>query len=117
MKTKKIVLFILVLLASGSGPSVVGQQPPATTGGRLEVELRMPEVWKPIVIGPTHAKEYPKIPHRFSMFMTGESTGALKPYLLIEDSAGVGHSMLLAMTTGQFYGGTFLSSDFMRKGF
>ena len=27
--------------------------------------------------------EYPKVPTRFSMFMTGESTGPLKPYLNI----------------------------------
>lgn len=109
MKAGRIALFILVVLVSGSGQDLSAQQPPATTGGRLEVELRMPEVWKPIVIGPTHAKEYPKIPHRFSMFMTGELTGALKPYLLIEDSAGVEHPILLTMTTGQFYGGKVLT--------
>ena len=52
------------------------------SGGRkLQVELRMPKAWKRIVIGPTNAKEYPKVISRFSMFMTGESTGALKPYL------------------------------------
>ena len=69
----------------------------------------MPEAWQRIVIGPKNAKEYPKVPHKFSMFMTGESTGALKPYLLIEDSTGKEYSILLAMTTGYFVGGKTLS--------
>lgn len=53
----------------------------------LQVELKMPEPWKKIVIGPAEPIEYPNIPKQFSMFMTGESAGALKPYLLIEDTA------------------------------
>jgi len=69
----------------------------------------MPEPWKKIVIGPTRSKEYHKIPQSFSMFMTGESTGALKPYLLIEDSTGKEYSILLAMTKGHYVGGKTLS--------
>ena len=75
----------------------------------LQVELWMPEPWKKIVIGPTNPIEYPNIPQRFSMFMTGESTGALKPYLLIEDSTGKEFTILLAMTTGHYVGGKALS--------
>ena len=65
----------------------------------LEVELKMPEPWKKIVVGPTHSIEYPSIPQRFSMFMTGESAGALKPFLLIEDSTGKEYSTMLKMVT------------------
>ena len=43
------------------------------------------------------------------MFMTGESTGALKPYLLIEDKTGKEYSILLAMRTGHYVGGKALS--------
>jgi len=91
----KIALIILLLLACVGCKKV--HQPPYqfNTGRMLQVELRMPEPWKKIVIGPTHPIEYPKIPQRFSMFMTGESTGALKPYLLIEDSTGKEYSILL----------------------
>ena len=71
--------------------------------------LQMPEPWKKIVIGPKHSIEYPKIPQRFSMFMTGESTRALKPYLLIEDNTGKEYSILLAMTTGHYVGGKTIS--------
>ena len=39
------------------------------------------------------------IPQRFSMFMTGESGGALKPYLLIEDSTGKEYSFPLITGT------------------
>ncbi len=109
MKAEKIALFIFVVLVSGSGHGLFAQQPSATTGGRLEVELRMPEIWKSLIIGPSQTIAYPKIPDSFSMFMTGELTGALKPYLVIEDSAGIEHSILLAMTTGQFVGGKVLS--------
>ena len=83
----------------------------ANTARKLEVELRMPEPWKKIVIGPTHPIEYPQIPQRFSMFMTGEATEALKPYLLIEDSTGEEYSILLAMVTGHYVGGKTLSLD------
>ncbi len=75
----------------------------------LQVELKIPEPWKKIVIGPSDAIEYPQIPQRFSMFMTGESTGALKPYFLIEDSTEKEYSILLAMTTGHYVGGKTLS--------
>ena len=61
----------------------------------LQVELKMPDPWKKIVIGPTHSIEYPNIPRRFSMFMNGESTGALKPYLLNVDSTGKEYTILL----------------------
>jgi len=59
----------------------------------------MPEPWKKIVIGPTHSIEYPYIPQRFSMFLTGESTGALKPYLLFEDKTGKEYPILLITAT------------------
>ena len=72
----------------------------------LQVELRMPEPWKKIVIGPTDPIEYPKIPQRFSMFMTGESSGALKPYLLIEDSTGKEYSILRITVTHAYKGQT-----------
>ena len=65
----------------------------------------MPEPWEHIIIGPSQQKEYPKVPSHFSMFMTGESTGALKPYLIIEDRKGTEYSILLAMVTGQYTGG------------
>ena len=83
------------------------QQP--NTGRMLQVELRMPAPWKKIVIGPSKPIEYPKIPQRFSMFMTGELTGALKPYLLIEDRTGKEYAILLAMATGHLTEGSVLS--------
>ena len=49
------------------------------TGRMLQVELKMPEPWKKIVIGPNHPIEYPNVPQRFSLFMIGESTGTYKP--------------------------------------
>ena len=81
----------------------------SNTGRMLQEELKMPEPWKKIVIGPTHSIEYLKVPQRFAMFMTGESTGALKPYLLIKDSTGKEYTILLAMSTGHYVGGKFLS--------
>ena len=60
----------------------VHQTPPQSKNGNmLQVELRLPEPWKHIIIGPSRAKEYPKVSNRFSIFMNGESTGTLKPYL------------------------------------
>jgi len=95
----KIALIILLLLAIASCNKV--HQPPLqpNTGRMLQVELKMPKPWKKIVIGPTRSIEYPNIPQRFSMFMTGESTGALKPYLLIEDSTGKEYPILLITVT------------------
>lgn len=68
----------------------------------------MPETWKHIIVGPTHAKKYPKIPRRISLFMTGESTNALKLFMLFEDSAGVEHKILAAVQTGGYVGGRTL---------
>jgi len=106
----RIILYLFAVLIIVSCKDVNQQKVSVDTGGRkLQVELKMPEAWKRIVIGPKNAKEYPKVPHTFSMFMTGESTGALKPYLLIEDSTGEEYSILLAMTTGHYVGGKTLS--------
>jgi len=59
----------------------IHQPPPQfNTGNILQVELKMPAPWKKIVIGPTQSIEYLNVPQRFSMFMTGESTAAHKPY-------------------------------------
>ena len=76
------ILFVSVLAIAGCKKVYTTPQQP-NTGRMLQVELRMPEAWKRIVIGPKNAKEYPKVPRRFSMFMTGESTATLKPYLII----------------------------------
>ena len=105
----KTLLLLIALLTLVSCNKV--HQPPfqPNTGSMLQIELRMPESWKKIVIGPAHPIEYPNIPQRFSMFMTGESGGALKPYLLIEDSTGKEYSILLGMTTGHYVGGKTLS--------
>ena len=91
----KILLLLIALLTLVSCKKVHQPALQPNTGNILLVELRMPEPWKKIVIGPTNPIEYPKIPQRFSMFMTGESTGALKPYLLIEDRTGKEYSNLL----------------------
>ena len=77
--TSKIALIILLLLAIAGCKRAYTTPPQSNTGRMLQVELRMPEPWKKIVIGPTHSIEYPNIPQRFSMFMTGEFTGTLKP--------------------------------------
>ena len=77
------ILLLIALLTFVSCKKVHQQLPQSNTGRKLQVELRMPEAWKRIVIGPKNAKEYPKVPHTFSMFMTGESTVALKPNLII----------------------------------
>ena len=65
----------------------------------LQTELKIPEPWKKIVIGPADSIEYPNVPQRFYLFMTGESTGALKPYLLIEESNGKDYPILLITVT------------------
>jgi len=93
--TSKIALIILLLLTYTACKKVHQPALQPNTGNILQVELNMPEPWKKIVIGPTHSTEYPNIPQRFSMFMTGESSGALKPYLLIEDSTGKEYTNLL----------------------
>ena len=77
----KISLAILLLLGSTACKQVHQSPHQSKTGNMLQVELRMTKPWKHIVIGPTQQKEYPKIPNHFSMFMTGESTGTLEPYL------------------------------------
>jgi len=79
---KLFLLLIVVLCLTACKKAYTTPQKP-NTGRMLQVELRMPEPWKKIVIGSTHSIEYPKIPQRFSMFMIGESTEALKPYLII----------------------------------
>ena len=95
----KIHLLLIVILILVSCKKVHQQLPQPNPGNMLQVELRMPEPWKKIVIGPSNPMEYPNIPQRFSMFLTGESTGALKPYLLIEDSIGKKYSILLITET------------------
>ena len=105
----KISLAILLLLGSTACKKVHQIPPQHNTDRMLQVELRMPEAWQRIVIGPKNTTEYPKVPSTFSMFMTGESTGALKPYLIIEDSEGAEYSILLAMVTGNYSGGGDLS--------
>ena len=88
------------MLVCAGCKNVYSQKPSDDTVSRkLQVELKMPEPWKKIVIGPVHSIEYPNAPRRFSMFMTGESTGALKPYLRIEDSTGKEYSILLITVT------------------
>ncbi len=79
----KIFFTIVVVLGLIACKKV--QQPAlqSNTGRMLQVELKMPEAWKRIAIGPKNAKAYPKVPRTFSMFMTGESAVALKPYLII----------------------------------
>ncbi len=105
----KIFLTLIVVMGLTACKKVHQQLPQPNPGRMLQVELKMPEPWKKIVIGPTHSTEYPNIPKRFSMFMTGESGGALKPYLLIEDSTEKEYTILLAMTTGHYVGGKTLS--------
>jgi len=75
----KIAIITLLLLACTACKKVHQTPPQHNTGRMIQVELRMPEAWQRIVIGPAHPIEYPRIPQRFSTFMTGESTGALKP--------------------------------------
>ena len=105
----KIFLTLIVALSLTACKKVHQPLPQHNTDRMLQVELRMPEPWKKIVISPTNPLEYSNIPQRFSMFMTGESTSALKPYLLIEDSTDKEYSILLAMTTGHYVGGKTLS--------
>jgi len=105
----KIFLTLIVVLGLTACKKVHQPALQPNTGNMLQVELNMPKPWKKIVIGPTHTIEYPNVPQRFSMFITGESTGALKPYLLIEDSTGKEYSILLAMRTGHYVGGKTLS--------
>jgi len=106
----RIFLYLFLALVLVACKDINQQKLTVDAGTRkLQVELRMPEPWKKIVIGPSNPIEYPRIPQRFSMFMTGESTGALKPYLLIEDRTGKEYSILLAMTTGYYVGGSVLS--------
>ena len=78
----KIILSLFAVLSIVACKDINQQKLPVDSGGRkLQVELRMPEAWKRIVIGPKNAKAYPKVPRTFYMFMSGESTVKLKPYL------------------------------------
>jgi len=96
----KISLCLIAVLVCIGCKNVYSQKPSDDTfSKKLQVELKMPDPWKKIVIGPSKPIEYPNIPQRFSMFMTGESTGALKPYLLIEDSIGKEYSIFLITVT------------------
>jgi len=79
----KIFLVLIALLTLANCKKVHQSSHVSDTGRKLQVELRMPVAWQKIVIGPKNAKEYPKVPRTFSMFMTGESTVALKRYLII----------------------------------
>ena len=79
----KIALIILILMSFSACKKAYTTPQQPNTGRMLQVEVKMPEPWKKIVIGPTHSIEYPKIPQRFSMFMTGEWTVALRPYMII----------------------------------
>jgi len=91
----KIFLTLIVVLGLTACKKAYTTPPQHNTGRMLQVELKLPEPWKKIIIGPSNPIEYPNIPQRFSMFMSGESTGALKSYLLIEDSTGREYSILL----------------------
>ena len=77
----RISLCLFAVLVCIGCKKIYQQKNPSNIGRMLEVELRMPEPWKHIIIGPSQQKEYPKVPSRFNMFMTGESIGTLKPYL------------------------------------
>jgi len=74
----KIFLTLIAVLGLIAFKKVHQPPPQSNTGRMLQVELRMPEAWKRIVIGPKNAKEYLKVPHGFSMFMTGESASGIK---------------------------------------
>ena len=102
----KIFLTLIVALSLTACKKVHQQLPQPNTGRMLQIELKMPEAWKKIVIGPAHSTEYPNIPQRFSMFVTGELSGALKPYLLIEDSTGREYSILIITITRAYKGQT-----------
>ena len=54
----KISLAILLLLGSTACKQVHQPPPQSKTGNMLQVELRMPEPWKHIIIGPARTKEY-----------------------------------------------------------
>ena len=76
----KILIYLIAAVTIVACKDINQQKFPVESGARmLQVELKMPEPWKKIVIGPTHTIEYPNIPQRFSMFITGESEGTLKP--------------------------------------
>ena len=97
-KSLSIKILLLIALLTLVGCKKIHQPAlQSNTGRMLQVELRMPEPWQKIVIRPKNAKEYPKVPHTFSMFMTGESIGAPKSYRLVEDKTGKEYSILLTM--------------------
>ena len=70
----KSLLLLTGILACVSCKKVHQSSHVSNTGRMLQVEMKIPEPWKKVVIGPEHAIEYANIPQRFSMFMTGEST-------------------------------------------
>ncbi len=88
------IILLIALLTLVSCRKIHQPLPQSNTGRMLQVELKMPEPWKKIVIGPNHPIEYTNIPQRFSMFMTGESSGALNPYLLNGDRTEKEYSIL-----------------------
>jgi len=61
----KIFLTLIVVLSLTACKKVRQSAIQSDTGRMLQVELRMPEPWKKIVIGPAHSTEYPNIPQRF----------------------------------------------------
>ena len=77
----KIFLVLIAVLCLTACKQVHQPPPLSKTGRMLEIEIRIPEPWQHIIIGPTQQKEYPKVSNRFSIFMNVESTGTLKPYL------------------------------------
>ena len=74
----KTSLCLITVMVFAGCKDVNQQKISVDSGGRkLQVELRMPEPWKHIIIGPSQQKEYPKIPSRFSTFMSGKTAGTI----------------------------------------
>ena len=100
------ILLLIALLTLVSCKKVHQQLPQHNNDRMLQVELKMTEPWKKIVIGPNHPIEYPQIPQQFSMFMSREYTGALKPYLPIKESIDREYSILRITVTHAYKGQT-----------
>jgi len=88
------VLFLLLIVTGKAGETR------KLEGKVLEIQLEDIQPWKHLFIGPTRTREFSKVPQRIGFVITGETTFALKSYVVLEDATGMRYSALVAMGIG-----------------
>lgn len=71
--------------------------PEASEDNRLKLIMAIPETWYPLTIGPEKPLSFPRVPRKVGVYITGESTGAVKVYVVLKDANGIEHDALLTM--------------------